>query len=74
MTDSSSEGRNGLVILDLTSGKSWRHLDGDPRVHPNEQVVPFVWGTPLYYTQNAKTMPYTRVMFGSDGIALGADG
>ena len=28
ITDSSSEGRNGIVMVDLGSGESWRHLDG----------------------------------------------
>ena len=73
ITDSSSEGRNGIIILDLTSGDSWRHLDGDPRVRPLEQVLPFVWGEPLFY-MGMPGQPYSRVAFGSDGIALGADG
>ena len=42
ITDSSNEGRNGLIIVDLTSGQSWRHLDGDPRVRPLVEVVPMV--------------------------------
>ena len=73
ITDSSSEGRNGIIVVDLTSGESWRHLDNDPRVRPLEQVLPFVQGQPLFY-QNYPGQPYSRVAFGSDGIALGADG
>lgn len=73
ITDSSSEGRNGLIIVDLTSGESWRHLDNSARVRPLEQVLPFVQGQPLFY-QSMPGQPYSRVAFGSDGIALGADG
>ncbi|KAL9055622.1 MAG: hypothetical protein Q9162_003432 [Coniocarpon cinnabarinum] len=74
ITDSSTEGRNGIIVVDLTSGESWRHLDGDPRVRPLEQVTPYVWGQPLFYSSNPVTMPYGHIPFGSDGIALGADG
>jgi len=28
ITDSSSEGRNGLVIVDIGAQQAWRHLDG----------------------------------------------
>lgn len=28
ITDSSSEGRNGLVIVDIGAKQAWRHLDG----------------------------------------------
>jgi sugar lactone lactonase YvrE len=27
ITDSSTMGRNGIVVVDLGSGRSWRHLD-----------------------------------------------
>ena len=74
ITDSSTEGRNGLIVVDLTSGNSWRHLDGDPRVRPLVEVTPYVWGQPLFYSGNPQTTPYSHVPFGSDGIALGADG
>jgi hypothetical protein len=43
ITDSSSEGRNGIVTIDLSTGQSWRHLNNDPRTHAEMQFVPFVW-------------------------------
>lgn len=38
ITDSSSEGRNGIVVVDLGSGESWRHLDGIPEVKAERYV------------------------------------
>lgn len=73
ITDSSSEGRNGIIIVDLGSGESWRHLDGIPEVRAERGFVPFVWGQPLYYIPGPD-QPLTTVPLGSDGIALSADG
>lgn len=73
ITDSSTEGRNGIVIVDLGTGKSWRHLDNTPQVRPQLQVVPFVWGEALYSIPGPG-LPVTYLSFGADGIALSSDG
>jgi len=73
ITDSSSEGRNGIVIVDLGTGESWRHLDNIPEVSAERGFVPYVWGQPLYYIPGPD-QPLTTVPLGSDGIALSADG
>ncbi|KAF2025284.1 major royal jelly protein [Setomelanomma holmii] len=73
ITDSSSEGRNGIVIVDLGSGESWRHLDGIAEVRAERGFVPFVWGQALYYIPGPN-QPLTTVPLGSDGITLSADG
>ncbi|KAK5169092.1 uncharacterized protein LTR77_006401 [Saxophila tyrrhenica] len=72
ITDSSVEGRNGIIVVDLGTGESWRHLDGNPTVHPARQWSAYLWGTPLYQVMPGK--PFTYGQFGSDGIALSADG
>lgn len=72
ITDSSTEGRNGLIIVDLGTGASWRHLDNTQVVHPQQQFLAYVWGTPLYSYMPG--MPLSYLAFGSDGIALSADG
>lgn len=72
ITDSSSEGRNGIIIVDLGSGESWRHLDLAQPVRSEYQFLPFIWGQPIYYTLGG--MPITSFPLGSDGIALAADG
>jgi sugar lactone lactonase YvrE len=73
ITDSSSEGRNGIVIVDLGTGESWRHLDNIPEVSAERGFVPYVWGEPKYYIPGPG-MPLTTVPLGSDGIALSSDG
>lgn len=72
ITDSSVEGRNGLVIVDIGTGKSWRHLDNSPTVHAINGTVPFVYGAPMY--QLVGVMKPTDITFGADGIALSPDG
>jgi sugar lactone lactonase YvrE len=73
ITDSSSEGRTGLIVVDLGSGESWRHLDGSPYVQGDRQFLAFVWGRELYAAQSGGR-PASFLTFGVDGIALGADG
>ncbi|KAL8844782.1 MAG: hypothetical protein Q9176_000882 [Flavoplaca citrina] len=40
ITDSSQEGRNGLVMVDFGTGESWRHLDNHTRVYRPGQINP----------------------------------
>jgi sugar lactone lactonase YvrE len=72
ITDSSAEGRNGIIIVDLGSGESWRHLDLSHSVRHQSQFLGFVWGQPIYYAPGIT--PFTYFPPGSDGIALSADG
>ena len=72
ITDSSTEGRNGIVMADLGSGETWRHLDGNDAVHIEKQHVQYLWGEAIYAAQPG--LPFTYLNFGSDGIALAADG
>lgn len=66
MSDSGIKG--ALVVADLTSGTSWRVLDGDPRTQFDQTVVPTADGRPL-------RRPDGRTLqAGADGIALSADG
>ena len=69
ISDSSSEGKNGIVVVDLGSEESWRVLDTASQVHPEPGFVPFIWGTAVYSLPGP-----THVNFGVDGIALAADG
>ena len=66
LTDSGAKG--ALVVVDLTSGKARRVLDGDPSTQPDKAVTVTVGGKPL-------RRPDGRgVEFSADGIALSADG
>ena len=74
ITDSSNEGRNGIVIVDLGTGESWRHLDGTSYVHPETGFLPVIWGETVYSLPNGPSGPISQSTFGADGIALSADG
>ncbi|PVI07376.1 major royal jelly protein [Periconia macrospinosa] len=73
ITDSSAEGRNGIVVVDLGTGESWRHLDGIKEVRAERGFVPYVWGTPVYFIPGPD-QPLINAPQGSDGIALSSDG
>lgn len=74
ITDSSLEGRNGIIIVDLGTGKSWRHLDGTAYVRSETGFLPVIWGETLYSLSNGTSGPIVQRTFGADGIALSADG
>lgn len=73
ITDSSNEGRNGIVIVDLGTGESWRHLDNAPQVRSDHQYIPFVWGEAVYGLGGTPER-ITYVSAGADGITLSSDG
>ena len=72
LTDSSDQGPNGIVVVNLGSGKSWRRLNNHVSTLPEPGYVSFAEGRPLYQTEPGK--PARPVRFGSDGIAISADG
>ncbi|KAL8706013.1 MAG: hypothetical protein Q9201_000898 [Fulgogasparrea decipioides] len=74
ITDSSQEGRNGIVIVDLGTGESWRHLDNTPEVRAQRGFLPFIWGEVVYTLPPPGTEIQYASNFGADGIALSADG
>lgn len=73
ITDSSSEGRNGLIVVDLGTGESWRHVSATQAVRPDAGFVGFVSGQSVYH-YDASTEAAEYYPIGSDGIALSADG
>ncbi|MCJ1313334.1 hypothetical protein MMC25_007011 [Agyrium rufum] len=73
VTDSSPEGRNALVVVDLGTGQAWRHLLNIPAVSATQGFVPTVWGQTIY-TNGTNGQPIGNVNFGADGITLSADG
>nr|WP_241994195.1 major royal jelly family protein [Chroococcidiopsis cubana] len=74
ITDSSDQGANGIIVVDLASGASWRKLHDHPstKAEALSNFRPIVEGRPLLERQpDGKTKPITM---GSDGIAISADG
>lgn len=66
ITDSSQKGQNGIIVVNLESGESWRKLDRHPSVLPEPRFSPMVEGKPLYSKGSFLTM-------GADGIAISPD-
>lgn len=71
-SDESAEGRNGIVVLDLGTGKSWRQLDHHPSMLGAYGVVPSYQGRPFY--QWTAGSPYKHLTQGCDGIQLDPTG
>jgi sugar lactone lactonase YvrE len=72
ITDSSARGQNGIIVVDLASGQSWRRLDKHPSTLAEPQFVPTVEGKPFMAREPGQPEAYVTV--GSDGIALTPDG
>lgn len=53
----------GLIVVDLASGRAWRHLTGHATVKPAEGHLAVIDG-----------QPFPDLLMGSDGIAISADG
>ena len=72
ITDSSSEGPNAIVVVDLGTGKSWRRLNQHSSTLSEDQFLMFAEGRPVY--QTLPGYPPKAVNFAADGIAISADG
>ena len=75
ITDSSLQGPNGIVVVDLGTGDSWRRLHDDPSTKPEGvgTFLPIVEGRPfLEHGPDGSVKPASSM--GTDGIAIGADG
>ncbi|KAJ3538642.1 hypothetical protein NM208_g5814 [Fusarium decemcellulare] len=72
ITDASSEGRSGIITVDLGTGESWRHLNHADAANSDNKMVPFVWGEPIYGSQGP--LPFSYFAAGTNGITLSPDG
>src|SRR5205085_6688364 len=72
ITDSSLKGPNGIIIVDLESGKSWRRLHDHPSTKAEKNFLPIVEGQPLLERKPGE--PAKHITIGSDGIAISHDG
>lgn len=75
ITDSSQNGPNGLIVVDLGTGESWRRLHDHPSTKPEtlQSFLPLVEGQPFLQRHADGTVQIGPAM-GSDGIAISADG
>jgi len=72
ITDSSGNGPNGIIVVDLDSGKSRRRLNDHPSTKADKDFQPIVEGRPLLERQPGQ--PPKHLTMGSDGSAIGHDG
>ena len=72
ITDSSTNGPNGLIVVDLDSGKSRRRLHDHPSTKADKEFLPLVDGRPLLERKPGEKPKH--MTFGADGIAIGHDG
>ncbi|TFV47491.1 gluconolaconase [Blastococcus sp. TF02A-35] len=74
ITDSSDQGANGIIVVDLASGESWRRLHEHPSTKattpPDLRMV--VEGQE--FVERSSDGEVTPVTMGADGIAIAADG
>ncbi|MGC0379705.1 L-dopachrome tautomerase-related protein [Streptomyces sp. SAI-229] len=73
LTDATPDGPNGLIVVHLASGRSWRVLNDAPSTRPEPGFVPVIEGRPLLNRPDASGAG-TPVGIGADGIALSPDG
>jgi len=74
ITDSSHEGPNGIIVVDLATGEAWRRLHDHPstKAEPPTEFRPIVEGR--YLVKRPPGGPGGPLTTGSDGIAISADG
>ena len=72
ITDSSSTGRNAIIVVDLATGDAQRRLNAHPSTLAVPRFLPTVEGRPLM-NRPADGSP-THMSIGSDGIAIGPNG
>jgi sugar lactone lactonase YvrE len=74
ITDSSDQGPNGLIVVDLASGRAWRRLHDHPSTKAVEppDFLPVVEGA--VFMERPADGPPQPVKMGADGIAIAADG
>lgn len=72
ITDSGAKSDDGIIIVDLATGGSFRRLGNDPSVKPDTKVIGIVDGFPLVERKHGLSPQVPK--FASDGIAISDDG
>jgi sugar lactone lactonase YvrE len=76
ITDSAQNGANGIIVVDLDSGESWRRLNDHPSTKAEDlrTFLPVVEGKPFVVKEQENGSTRLAANMGSDGIAIGATG
>ncbi len=75
ITDSAQKGPNGIIVVDLSSGESWRRLHDHPstKAEDLQTFLPIIEGRPFLERQSDGSVKPGASM-GADGIAISSDG
>jgi sugar lactone lactonase YvrE len=71
ITDSSANGPNAIIVVDLVSGRSWRKLNDHPSTRPDPQFQAILDGRA--FMMREPEHPPKPLRIGADGIAITAD-
>src|SRR5919199_4396854 len=77
ITDSAQNGPNGIIVVDLDSGASWRRLHDHPSTKAEQlkTFLPIVEGRPFFeHQQDGGSVKHGGAAMGADGIAISSDG
>jgi sugar lactone lactonase YvrE len=76
ITDSAQNGPNGIIVVDLASGESWRRLNDHPSTKAEDlrTFLSIVEGRPFLVKQEEDGSTNLAANMGSDGIAISATG
>jgi len=72
ITDSSANGPNAIIVVDLATGQSWRRLNDHPTVKAEPNFTPIIEGQP--WLVRPPDAPPSSLTEGVDGIAISPDG
>jgi sugar lactone lactonase YvrE len=74
ITDSSDQGPNGIIVVDLAAARAWRRLHDHPstKAVPLSEMVPMAEGRA--FAERTPGEPAKQVAMGADGIAISHDG
>jgi sugar lactone lactonase YvrE len=73
ITDSSGNGPNGIIVVDLATGKTWRRLNDHSSTKADKNFMPVVEGR-ILMEKPKPDAPEKHFGLGTDGIALSHDG
>lgn len=72
ITDSSNDGPNAIIVVDLATGRSWRRLNNHPSTRFDPSFIAFVESQPLMLRSPGQKPQVFHA--GADGIAISPDG
>lgn len=72
IADASEMGLNGLIVVDLASGKSWRKLDLHPSTRAETEFLPIVEGRPMLFHPKGRSP--SHLTLGANALAVPPDG